>query len=130
MGGRGSNRGACPTMDISKNVPGSFQTLGCLFKHGEQISAMRGTDSRFVLEANLKSLYPRSSQSSNLKTQNRDQSKHEYKPSSNPLEYQNTDSYNELFFPNYEFIRVCIQILPKDEKSTNCKSRFLKFRLE
>ena len=37
--------------------------------------------------ANFKSLYPRSSQSSILKTQNCDQVKHDYKPGSNSLEY-------------------------------------------
>ena len=46
----------------------------------QQISAKRGTDSRFILEANLKSLYPTSSRSSILKPQNRVQSKHDYNP--------------------------------------------------
>ena len=53
-----------------------------------QISAKQGTDSRFVLEANLKTLRSRSSRSLILKTQNRVQSKHDYKPSSNLLEYE------------------------------------------
>ena len=69
-----------------------------------QISAKRGTNSRFVLEANLKSLYPRSSRSSIMKTKNRDQLKHDYKPGSNSLEYHhsymNTDLCNNLFYQN------------------------------
>ena len=69
-----------------------------------QILAERGTDSRFVLKANIKSLYPKSSRNSILKTQNGDQLKHDYKPGSNLLEYHrsymNTDLYNKLFYQN------------------------------
>ena len=82
----------------------------------QQISAKRGTDSRFILEANLKTLQPKSSRSSILKPENCAKSKHEYKPGSNSLEYHcshtNTDSCNDLFLPKCE------------------KSWFLKFRLE
>ena len=67
----------------------------------DQIWAKLGTDSRFVLEANLKSLYPRSSRSSIVKAQNRDQSTHNYKPGAKSLEYHRsymkTDSCNNLF---------------------------------
>ena len=51
-----------------------------------QISAKGGTDSRFVVEANPKSLYPKLSWGSILKSQNRVQLKHEYQPGSNSLE--------------------------------------------
>ena len=73
-------------------------------------------DSRFVLEVNLKSMCPRLSRSSILETQNCVQAKNKYKPGSNLLEYYgfytNTDSYNEHFFPKYEFICVCISNFP------------------
>ena len=77
-----------------------------------QISAKQGTDSRFVLKANLESLKPNSSRSSILKPQNCVKSKHEYKPGSNLLEYRrshrNTDLCNDLFIPKCEFIHVYI----------------------
>ena len=53
----------------------------------QQISAKRGTESRFVVEANLKSLYPKSSRGSILKSQNRVYTKHEYQPGSKMVEY-------------------------------------------
>ena len=69
-----------------------------------QISANRGANSRFVLESSLKSLWPKSSRSSILKTKNGVQSKHDYQPGSNSLDYHhsytNTDSCNDLFSPN------------------------------
>ena len=43
-----------------------------------QISAKHGTPSRFVVKVNLKSLCPKSSQGSILKSQNRVNAKHEY----------------------------------------------------
>ena len=55
----------------------------------------------FRSRGDLKSLSPRLSRSSILKTQNRDQAKHKNKPGSNLLEYYrsypNTDSYNNIF---------------------------------
>ena len=76
-----------------------------------QILAKRGPDSRFVLEANLKSLCPRSSRSSIFKTQNRVQAKHEYKASSNSLEYYR--SYTNTIhimtiFPKLRVYSCCI----------------------
>ena len=62
---------------------GIFLQLPDFTSRTKQISAKRGTDSRFDLEENLKSLYPRSSRSSIMKKQNRAKLKQEYKPSSN-----------------------------------------------
>ena len=64
----------------------------------EQISVNQGTDSRFVLESCLKSVQPRSSRSSILKTQNGIQSKHKYHCS-----YTNTDASLFGFFVKAEF---------------------------
>ena len=47
-----------------------------------QVSANRGPDSTFVVEANIKSLCHKSSQGSILKSQNRVYTKHEYQPGS------------------------------------------------
>ena len=52
-----------------------------------QISAKHVTHSRFVAEVNLKSLCPKSSQGSILKSQNRVYKKHEYQPGSKMVEY-------------------------------------------
>ena len=73
----------------------------------EQISAKWGTDSRFVVEVNLKSLCPKSSQS-----QNRVQSKHKYQPGSNSLEYK----------PNF---KVLIQILLESSNNPRFSSVFV-----
>ena len=52
-----------------------------------QISPKRVTDSRFVVEVNFKSLYPKSSRGSILKFQNRVYTKHEFLPGSKMVEY-------------------------------------------
>ena len=52
----------------------------------KQILAKRGPDSRFVLEANIKSLCPTSSRSSTNKIKNCVHMKHQYKPGSKWLE--------------------------------------------
>ena len=66
-----------------------------------QILAKPGPDSRFDLEANLKSLCSRSSRSSILKRPNRVQTKHEHKPGSNLLKYtkgfEPTEAESRLF---------------------------------
>ena len=53
-----------------------------------QISAKQGIDSRFVVEANLKSLCPKSTRGSILKSKNRVNTKHEYQPGSKMVEYE------------------------------------------
>ena len=53
----------------------------------DQISAKRGTKLRFVVEANLKSLCPKSSRGSILKSQNHVYTKHKYQPSSKMVDY-------------------------------------------
>ena len=74
-----------------------FHTLAQMHTYGiYQISAKCGTDSKFVLEANLKSLYPSLSRSSILKTQNRNQSKHDYKPGSKSFKYVTKLPWNLL----------------------------------
>ena len=66
-----------------------------------QISANRGSDSRFELESNLKTLSPRSSRSSIMNVMNRDQSKQEFKPGSKSIDYfgsyTNIDSHKDHF---------------------------------
>ena len=52
-----------------------------------QISAKQGTDSRFVVEANLKSLCPKSRWGSILKSQNHVNTNHEYQPGLKMVEY-------------------------------------------
>ena len=63
--------------------------------------ANRGPDSRFKLEASLKTLCPRLSRSSIMNMKNHDQSKHEYKPGSKSLDYHrsytNIDSHKDIF---------------------------------
>ena len=44
----------------------------------KQISVKQGTDSRFVVKANIKSLCPKSTRGSILKSENCDYTKHEY----------------------------------------------------
>ena len=73
----------------------------------QQISAKWGPDSRLVLEANLKIMCPRLSRSSILKTQNRVQAKHEYKPGSNSLKYYRS----WLFFPKIR-VHLCLHLQP------------------
>ena len=58
-----------------------------LMDRKNQILAKRGTDSRFVVEANLKSLCPKWSRGLILKSQNCVSTKHEYQPSSKMVEY-------------------------------------------
>ena len=81
-----------------------------------QISANRGSDSRFELESNLKTLSPRSSRSSIMNVMNRDQSKHEFKHGSKTIDYfgsyTNIDSHKDHFTPLYEFIHECIKKYP------------------
>ena len=57
---------------------------------GQQISANRGPDSSIVLEANFKPLVPKSSRSSETKTQNCAYTNHEFQPGWNMPEYQHS----------------------------------------
>ena len=95
------------------------------YTFGQILEKLR-TDSSFFLEANLKSLYQRSSQSLILKTPNHDQSKHDYKPGSNFFKYHhsytNTNSCYTFFtkiqkriMKNLISIRACIYKSAKDE---------------
>ena len=69
----------------------------------KQVSANRGPDLTFAIEANIKSLCPKLSWGSILKSQNRVYPKHEYQPGSKMVVHQHIDQ----------------------TQSTNCKSRFL-----
>ena len=67
-----------------------------------QILAKRGPDSRFVLEANLKSLCPKSSWSSILKTQNRVETMHEYLVSNRACLYKSAKLEARIVKPESE----------------------------
>ena len=62
-------------------------TLGWYEMYRQQVSANRGPDSTFAIKANIKSLCPKLSRGSILKSQNRVYTKHEYQPGSKMVEY-------------------------------------------
>ena len=69
------------------NVLLRCNSLICVNGNVNQVSANLSPDSTFAIKANIKSLCPKLSRGSILKSQNRVYTKHEYQPGSKMVEY-------------------------------------------